>query len=379
MTFCALSSAKGMDIKMNVLILFVEVTSYNIARIRNVYEKCEAISCDYVYCTESISGHRTNDKLPFNAKVLSGSIMCKLKQLISILLHKKYDFIEINGYSDAIRFFLIQYAKCKKIPYAIETDTQLHIPDNYIKRIIKNIYLKYIFHGKYAYGFAGGTRQKKLFEYYGMRRNNIYILPMTVDLDQFLSIARQHDKNFYKEKHGFKDKRVVLYIGRFEDVKNISLLLSAISGISQKYSDVCCLLIGKGTLKSKLEEQCKECHIENVYFQDYKLMPELAEYYCLADVFVLPSKFEPWGLVVNEALACYTPVIASDKVGAVDDLIQKDINGDVFESGNIQQLEQKLEYWLNNSSNEKDFGINERWNHKVYRERWIRILQGVQE
>ena len=47
---------------MNVLILFVEVTSYNIARIRNVYEKCEAISCDYVYCTESISGHRTNDK-----------------------------------------------------------------------------------------------------------------------------------------------------------------------------------------------------------------------------------------------------------------------------------------------------------------------------
>ena len=52
-------------------------------------------------------------------------------------------------------------------------------------------------------------------------------------------------------------------------------------------------------------------------------MPELAEYYCLADVFVLPSKFEQWGLVVNEALACYTPVIASDKVGAVDDLIQK--------------------------------------------------------
>ena len=90
---------------------------------------------------------------------------------------------------------------------------------------------------------------------------------MTVDLDQFLSIARQHDKNFYKEKHGFKDKRVVLYIGRFEDVKNISLLLSAISGISQKYSDVCCLLIGKGTLKSKLEEQCKSyLHIHLILF-----------------------------------------------------------------------------------------------------------------
>ena len=60
-------------------------------------------------------------------------------------------------------------------------------------------------------------------------------------------------------------------------------------------------------------------------------------------------------------------------------MIQKNTNGDVFESGNIQQLEQKLEYWLNNSSNEKDFSINERWNHKVYRERWIKILQGVQE
>lgn len=364
---------------MNVLILFVEVTSYNIARIRNVYEQCEGISCDYVYCNESVSGHKTNDILPANAKVLSGSMMCKLRQMKAILLHKKYDFIEINGYADFLRFFLIQYAKFNKLPYAIETDTQLSIPHNHIKRLLKNIYLKYIFWGKYAYGFAGGTRQKSLFEYYGMTQNNIFVLPMTVDLEQFLSIARKHEKSFYKEKYGFKDKKVVLYAGRFEDVKNISLLLSAISEVNKKYRDVCCLLIGKGTLKTKLEKQCKDCCIENVYFQDYKLMPELAEYYCLADVFVLPSNFEPWGLVVNEALACFTPVIASDKVGAVDDLIQNGVNGDVFESGNTQELEQKLEYWLNHKPNEKDFSINERWNHSVYRERWIQILQGVRE
>ena len=91
--------------KMNVLILFVEVTSYNLARIRNVYEKCEGISCDYVYCNESISGHKTNDVIPDNAIILSGNILCKLKKLVSIVSHKKYDFIEINGYVNCLDFF----------------------------------------------------------------------------------------------------------------------------------------------------------------------------------------------------------------------------------------------------------------------------------
>lgn len=365
--------------KMNVLILFVEVTSYNLARIRNVYEKCEGISCDYVYCNESISGHKTNDVIPDNAIILSGNILCKLKKLVSIVSHKKYDFIEINGYVNCLDFFLIQYAKLKRVPYAIETDTQLSVPDNRIKRLIKKVYLKYIFHGNKAYGFAGGTRQKALFEYYGMQKNNIHVLPMTVDLAQFISIAQKHEKKFYKEKYGFQDKKVVLYVGRFEAVKNISVLLQAISEINKKYNDICCLLIGKGSLRFALEEQCKDYAIENVYFEDYKLMPELAEYYCLADVFVLPSNFEPWGLVVNEALACFTPVVASDKVGAVDDLIQSGVNGEVFENGNVQELEKKLEYWLSHKTEEKDFEVNKQWNHLVYKERWIRILQEVQE
>ena len=366
-----------MEEKMKVLILFVEITSYNIARIRNVYEEHKDISCDYVYCNKSISGHKTREKLPVNARVLSGNIVSKLRQLVSILQLKKYDFIEINGYSDCLRFFLIQYAKFNKIPYAIETDTQLSIPNNLIKRLLKNIYLKYIFHGKNAYGFAGGKRQKYLFEYYGMLKDNIHVLPMTVDLKQFLSVAKKHDKNYYKEKYGFKNKRVILYVGRFESVKNISLLLSAFHEINKKNPDVYCLLIGKGTLKSKLEQQCKEQKINNVYFEDYKLMPDLAEYYCLADVFVLPSDFEPWGLVVNESLACFTPVIASDKVGSVDDLIQSGVNGDVFEAGNVKELIEKLNFWLNHRTCEEDFNINERWNHSVYMKLWEQILQEV--
>lgn len=362
---------------MKVLILFVEITSYNIARIRNVYEKCENISCDYVYCNESVSGHKTSEKLPQNTRVLYGNTVSKLKQLLSILQLKKYDFIEINGYSDYLRFFLIQYAKFNKIPYAIETDTQLSIPSNFIKRLLKNIYLKYIFHGKHVYGFAGGTRQRALFEYYGMQKDNIHVLPMTVDLQQFLFVAKKHDKNYYKEKYGFKDKKVILYVGRFEKVKNLSLLLSAFRVVNKKNSDVCCLLIGKGTSKSKLKQQCIDEKINNVYFEDYKLMPDLAEYYCLADVFVLPSYFEPWGLVVNESLACFTPVIASENVGSIDDLIQKGINGDVFEANNVEELIEKLEFWLNHTVCERNFDINERWNHSVYLKLWEQVLQEV--
>ena len=85
---------------MKVLILFVEITSYNIARIRNVYEEHKDISCDYVYCNKSISGHKTREKLPVNARVLSGNIVSKLRQLVSILQLKKYDFIETAEVAD---------------------------------------------------------------------------------------------------------------------------------------------------------------------------------------------------------------------------------------------------------------------------------------
>jgi glycosyltransferase involved in cell wall biosynthesis len=64
--------------------------------------------------------------------------------------------------------------------------------------------------------------------------------------------------------------------------------------------------------------------------------------YNLADIFVLPSKTETWGLAINEAMACKKTVLASDKCGAVADLVENGVNGYTFKSGNVDDLEEKM-------------------------------------
>lgn len=362
---------------MNILIIFVEITSYNITRIKNVYEAQKEWNCDYVYCNESVSGHEYAEILPQKCTVLQGNKREKRKQLLSILNCKKYNFIEINGYSDGLRFMAVCYAKKHKIPYAIETDTQLNIPSGFIKRFIKNILLQYIFSGN-SYGFAGGTRQTELFRAYGMDEDRIYVLPMTVDICDFLTIAERESKQFYKVKHGLGKKKVILYAGRFEKEKNLNVLLEAVSQLKDRHNDLILCLIGKGSLLNSLKNKCRKLGISGyAFFLEYMRMPELAEYYSLADVFVLPSEYEPWGLVVNEALACRTPVIVSEKVGAGDDLITPNINGDVFNHSNVKELSRLIEKWLYDAPKNMDFGIMERWNYNVYFERWINILSEV--
>lgn len=357
---------------MNILIIFVEKTEYNIARIQQVYEKSNTIECDYVYCNESLSGHQARESLPSSCIVLDNN---KILKLFRIMKSKKYDFFQINGYSDLIRLTAIVYAKMCKIPYAIETDTQLKVPQNYIKRIAKNFLLKFIF-GKNAYGFAGGSRQTELFRYYGMKEEHITIMPMTVNTEEFRKIAHMHSKEFYKEKYGFVEKKVVLYIGRFEKVKNLYMLIDAFTRVKKNKEDCELCLVGKGSLQKDLEKYCRDLNIEDhVYFYTYKLMPELAEIYSMADVFVLPSFFEPWGLVVNEACACGVPVIASDKVGSGDDLIIPGINGDIFECDDLEKLSMLINNWIYEKKGKVGIDISEKWNFKTYYDIWSKKMK----
>jgi glycosyltransferase involved in cell wall biosynthesis len=65
---------------------------------------------------------------------------------------------------------------------------------------------------------------------------------------------------------------------------------------------------------------------------------DLATYYALADVLVFPTHTDRWGLVVNEAMACGLPIIASEAAGSVADLIENGWNGRVFSAGDVSQL-----------------------------------------
>lgn len=77
----------------------------------------------------------------------------------------------------------------------------------------------------------------------------------------------------------------------------------------------------------------------------------------LADVLVLPSYSEPWGLVVNEAMACRKAVIVSNKCGCAKDLIKEGINGFTFDPFDVSQLRQSMEYFSQSPAQAMKLGV----------------------
>jgi glycosyltransferase involved in cell wall biosynthesis len=99
------------------------------------------------------------------------------------------------------------------------------------------------------------------------------------------------------------------------------------------------VLAGDGPLRSELEQMAKHIGIGGaVHFAGHKNSSGLVPYYAFARCFVLPSRREPWGLVVNEAMAAGLPVIVSNRCGCTEDLVEDGVNGFVFDPAKDGQL-----------------------------------------
>ena len=120
-----------------------------------------------------------------------------------------------------------------------------------------------------------------------------------------------------------------LYVGRLVEVKNIELLINVFNELPDLHLDI----IGFGILENYLKSIAKS----NISFIGAVDNSDLGQYYQKSDVFILPSKSETWGLVVEEALNNGCPVIVSDRVGCKDDLVTEE-TGLVFKSGDKEDL-----------------------------------------
>ena len=140
-------------------------------------------------------------------------------------------------------------------------------------------------------------------------------------------------------KYDLKDKKVLLYVGRLVDVKNLFFLIKCFSNVNGK--DEKLVLVGEGELKEKLIEYAQKLDIlDDVLFIGRKEEEALYNWYLFSQLFVLPSTYEPFGAVVNEALVGGCRVLCSDLAGA-SSLINKK-NGVLFNPNEENDLSTKL-------------------------------------
>ena len=192
-----------------------------------------------------------------------------------------------------------------------------------------------------------GKKSSDFIKSFGVNGRGIWQAPNAVDNDFFSSKAREYRlrADEEKERRGLPSK-IILYVGRLVDSKGIGTLLEAFKGISNA-PDIGIILVGEGKDKIKYLNYCRKHRLKNVFFEGFKQQEELPLYYGIADLLVLPSYQEEWGLVLNEAAASGLPLIATNVSGGAHDLIEEEKNGFLVPPGDADLLGQKILILLN--------------------------------
>jgi 1,2-diacylglycerol 3-alpha-glucosyltransferase len=150
-------------------------------------------------------------------------------------------------------------------------------------------------------------------------------------------------------------RRYFLYVGRLAPEKNLLSLVRAFARYRAEGGNWSLVLAGAGSLNAELRAECAVLGIaDHVHFPGMKRTAELPACYAFASCFVLPSIREPWGLVVNEAMASGLPVLVSKRCGCAADLVEEGSNGFLFDPCDEAALSQHLQWMSSLSSQRRD-------------------------
>ena len=248
----------------------------------------------------------------------------------------------------AIRFF------SKKIPVFFRGDSILMNEQNSVKRLMRRIFLRII----YSYidiAFYVGSANKAYFKAMGLDEKQLVFVPHAVDNNRFAPKER-YVKNaaILKTELGVgANSLLFLYAGKLDANKNVAVLINAFIALNTNKHFL--LIVGNGEEEAELKKS-SQGH-SNIKFLDFQNQLQMPILYAAADVFILPSKTETWGLAINEAMIAGKAIIASSTCGAALDLVKLNKNGFVFNSHDIFALTKALEHFIKDKNASKLMGM----------------------
>lgn len=287
-----------------------------------------------------------------NQQAPAGSYLQKIRiyrrQFRAWLANHPADVIWIHGWGDPWNIAAWLEARQHNIPTMLRGDTHLGcLLGSPLRRRIHRFLLSKVFQTISRF-LAVGTANADLYRCYGVADSKIFLVPYAVDNDFFRErclAAHQKRVEFRQQWQIPPDACVFLYASKIIPNKDPATLVQAFIQLAgdQNQSRPVLLMVGDGSEREAMETLAAAHPQALIRFTGFCNQTELPVFFDLCDAFVLPSTFEPWGLVVNEVMNAAKPLILSDRVGAAPDLIKDDVNGLIFPAGDVAHLTHALQ------------------------------------
>ncbi|MFA0732830.1 MAG: hypothetical protein BKPUNTRY_002393 [Candidatus Fervidibacter sp.] len=275
----------------------------------------------------------------------------------------RFDCLIVYGYAYLSFWLAILSAKSARIPLILATDATCLAPrDGRGWKIpLKRILLPRIF-GLADIVCAPSSATIEFLRSLGIPEDCIVLCHYTVDNDYFAQATAKVNRIEVRQRWNIPDDAVViLFCGKLVPWKRPQDVLRAFAAINQQpqviSNPVYLIYAGEGILRQSLEIEAKSLGVtDRVRFLGFVNQSRLPEVYAASDLLVLPSEYEAWGLVVNEAMVCGLPVIVSDRVGAERDLVRPGETGEIYPVGNVAALSSILRRLLADPTQLKRMG-----------------------
>lgn len=231
-------------------------------------------------------------------------------------LKRSYDHIIIAAYYMPTELLALIYLKTLRIPYWFESDGgMINHGESELHRRFKNFFVS----GASGY-ISPSAGSDEYLSYYKADPLKIYRYPFTSlwTSDILPSPLTLQNKCCQRMQLGIKEEKVVLAVGQFIPRKGFDILMQAAARMNK---NIGFYIVGGVPTEEYLKMQ-QSLNLSNVHFEGFKTKEELAEYFKAADLFVLPTREDIWGLVINEAMAYALPVVTTKKCVAGVELLQ---------------------------------------------------------
>ena len=331
---------------MKVLYLTTVPTPYKVAFFEELGKLCDlTVLFENKQVSYREKSWMVNDFHNFTAIFLRGFNIKDKKisvEAIRIIKNGNYDHVIIGCYSTITQMIAQKYMIDHKMPFIHSSDGGMIKEDSAVQKKLKSYFIKN------ASAWLGtGKVTTEYLEHYGAYENKIITYPFTSIYDRDILPVPDSmvvKRKFRNQLKMYEDK-IVLSVGQLIHRKGIDILIKAASQLN----NTGIYIIG-GTPSDEYVELKRKYNANNIHFIGFKDKNELSKYYRAADVFVLPTREDIWGLVINEAMSYGIPVVTTNKCVAGMEMVEQGITGSIVEVENVNQLVEAVRYWLENGS-----------------------------